>query len=58
MKKTKINDSKEKITLKPKDYIVFSGGLKFENVSDENAITLYLPREYTITPIEFKIEEK
>ena len=41
----------EKLTMKPNDYIVFNGGLKIENISVDNVITVELPETYTVEPL-------
>ena len=46
----------QKITLTPKDYIMFRGGLKIENISEENAITFRLPSKYTIDLMKFELK--
>ena len=48
---------KQEITLNPNDYIVFNGGLKIENISSDNCITLELPEEYTIKPLKIGHKE-
>lgn len=42
---------RETIMLQPKDYILYNGGLKIENISEDNVITVELPNKYTIKPL-------
>ena len=42
---------KETLKLNPKDYIVWSGGLKIENISEDNYIEIELSKVYKITSI-------
>lgn len=42
---------KEKLSLAPNDYIVFSGGLKIENISPDMLIEVELPRNYKVSPM-------
>jgi hypothetical protein len=43
---------REKLRLKPGDYIVFSGGLKIENISLDHSIEFELPEKYSTHPYE------
>ena len=48
---------KNKLVLQPKDYIVFVGGLKLENVGDM-VIKMKLPPFFEIEPVKkFRIEK-
>lgn len=42
---------REKLALGPHDFIVFSGGLKIENITMDMHIEVELPRNYTISPM-------
>ena len=43
-----------KLTLRPKDYIVLSGGLKIENISLNDIIEFKLPTEYKLYPVKLE----
>lgn len=42
------------LTLRPKDYIVFNGGLKIENTSEDLVMEVELPNRYTVSPLEVR----
>jgi len=41
----------QKLKLAPHDYIVFKGGLKIENTSEDNFIEFEFDGKYTISPM-------
>ncbi len=43
--------AKEILTLRPNDYIVYSGGLKIENTSKDLLIELEVPESYKVSPM-------
>lgn len=46
---------KETLILKPHDYIVFNGGLKIENISEDLVMEVELPNSYTVTPLRLEL---
>lgn len=53
---TKPHKKKETITLGPKDYIVFNGGLKVENTSEDLLMEFEWPYSYSVSVV--KVEQK
>jgi len=47
----------ERLILKPKDYIVFNGGLKIENTSEDNVIEVEMPSEYTVSKLQTRLAD-
>ena len=39
------------LKLRPNDCIIFNGGLKVQNVSEDNYIEVEMPNRYSITPM-------